>query len=115
QFHFQGLLKLPHRSEILIQPGAIAGADPFGQKLAVVGYDRQHTLLQKDFGIGLPIALGRVLKARAYQPRIQAKGRNFRRIDAAAAQTGVTLALVAATGYLDRAESRSPADGIRDR
>ena len=77
QFGIQGLFELAHRGEILVQPRPVAGADIFQQPLAVIGHHRQHALLQHDFRIGLPVALGRILEARAEQARIKAERAKF--------------------------------------
>ena len=81
-------------------------------RLTVFGHRRQHALLHHDSRIGLPVALGRILKSRAEKARVERQRCGFRWEQIGPAEAGIALPGVAAGGRRHRPEANTLADHL---
>ena len=103
---------LTHGGEVLIHAGPVAGAQVLHDALAVFGHRGQHALLHHDSRIGLPVALGRILKSGAEKARVERQRCGFRWEQIGPAEAGIALPGVAAGGRRHRPEANTLADHL---
>ena len=103
---------LTHGGEVLIHAGPVAGAQVLHDALAVFGHRGQHALLHHDSRIGLPVALGRILKSGAEKARVERQRCGFRWEQIGPAEAGIALLGVAAGGRRHRPEANTLADHL---